>query len=55
VRGEYTDQAVCDKLADIMAGLGRKVIRVAKDVPGFLANRIQHALMREAFSVIDRI
>ena len=54
VRGEYTDQAVCDKLADIMAGLGRKVIRVAKDVPGFLANRIQHALMREAFSVIDQ-
>jgi 3-hydroxybutyryl-CoA dehydrogenase len=54
VRGEYTDQAVCDILADIMAGLGRKVIRVAKDVPGFLANRIQHALMREAFSVIDQ-
>jgi 3-hydroxybutyryl-CoA dehydrogenase len=53
VQGEYTDRAVCDRLADIMAGLGRKVIRVAKDVPGFLANRIQHALMREAFAVID--
>ena len=54
VRGEHTDPAVCDAVADIMDGLGRKVIRVQKDVPGFLANRIQHALMREAFAVIDQ-
>jgi 3-hydroxybutyryl-CoA dehydrogenase len=54
VQGEYTDPAVCDAVAAIMDGLGRKVIRVARDVPGFLANRIQHALMREAFAVIDQ-
>ncbi|MBR0678907.1 3-hydroxyacyl-CoA dehydrogenase [Roseomonas eburnea] len=54
VRGEHTDPAICDAVAAIMDGLGRKVIRVAKDVPGFLANRIQHALMREAFAVIDQ-
>ena len=54
VRGEHTDPAICDTVADIMNGLGRKAIRVAKDVPGFLANRIQHALMREAFAVIDQ-
>lgn len=54
VRGEHTDPAICDQVAEIMSGLGRKVIRVAKDVPGFLANRIQHALMREAFAVIDQ-
>jgi 3-hydroxybutyryl-CoA dehydrogenase len=54
VRGEHTDPAICDTVAAIMDGLGRKVIRVAKDVPGFLANRIQHALMREAFAVIDQ-
>lgn len=54
VRGEHTDPAICDTVAAIMAGLGRKVIRVARDVPGFLANRIQHALMREAFAVIDQ-
>jgi 3-hydroxybutyryl-CoA dehydrogenase len=54
VQGEYTDPAVCDAIAAIMDGLGRKVIRVARDVPGFLANRIQHALMREAFAVIDQ-
>jgi len=54
VQGEHTDPAICDAVAAIMDGLGRKVIRVARDVPGFLANRIQHALMREAFAVIDQ-
>lgn len=54
VQGEHTDPAICDVVADIMNGLGRKAIRVARDVPGFLANRIQHALMREAFAVIDQ-
>jgi 3-hydroxybutyryl-CoA dehydrogenase len=53
VRGEHTDPAACDTLYDIMAELGRMPIRVARDEPGFLANRIQHALMREAFSCID--
>ena len=28
-------------------------MRINKDLPGFLANRIQHALMREAFAIID--
>lgn len=54
VRGEHTDQAVCDRLYDIMKDCGRKPIRVARDLPGFLANRIQHALMREAFACIDQ-
>jgi 3-hydroxybutyryl-CoA dehydrogenase len=54
VQGEHTDPAVCDRLAAIMTALGRKPIRVARDVPGFLATRIQHALMREAFAVIDQ-
>lgn len=54
VQGEYTDPAICDRLAEIMTALGRKPIRVSRDVPGFLANRIQHALMREAFAAIDQ-
>jgi 3-hydroxybutyryl-CoA dehydrogenase len=53
VRGEFTEDWVCDRLADIMRALGRVPIRVARDVPGFLANRLQHALMREVFAVID--
>jgi 3-hydroxybutyryl-CoA dehydrogenase len=53
VRGEHTDPAVAERLAEIMESLGRVAIRVARDVPGFLANRIQHAMVREAFNAID--
>jgi 3-hydroxybutyryl-CoA dehydrogenase len=53
VQGEFTEPSVCDRMAEIMQRLGRVPIRVARDVPGFLANRLQHALMREAFAVID--
>ncbi len=53
VQGERTDPAICERLAAIMASLGRVPIRVARDVPGFLANRIQHAMVREAFNAID--
>ncbi|MCB4820140.1 3-hydroxyacyl-CoA dehydrogenase family protein [Roseicella aerolata] len=53
VKGEHTEDAACERLAEIMASLGRVPIRVARDVPGFLANRIQHAMVREAFNAID--
>jgi 3-hydroxybutyryl-CoA dehydrogenase len=53
VRGEFTDPTAVDTLYDIMKSVGRMPVRVSRDVPGFLANRIQHALMREAFSVIE--
>src|SRR3954470_1835923 len=53
VKGERTEDATCERLAEIMASLGRVPIRVARDVPGFLANRIQHAMVREAFNCID--
>jgi 3-hydroxybutyryl-CoA dehydrogenase len=33
--------------------IGKKPIWVKKDIPGFVANRIQHALMREALYLID--
>ena len=54
VRGQHTHPAAVDRLAEVMASLGRVPIKVAKDIPGFLANRIQHALMREAWAMIDQ-
>jgi 3-hydroxybutyryl-CoA dehydrogenase len=52
-KGQRTDTATVDLLHEIFATLGRAPVRVNRDVPGFLANRIQHALMREAFAAID--
>ena len=54
VRAEFTDPAVTDALYSIMKAVGRMPIRVNRDEPGFLANRIQHALMREVFACIDQ-
>lgn len=53
VAGEFTDSATMDRMFEIMASVGCTPIRVAKDVPGFLANRLQHALMREAYAILD--
>ncbi len=54
VRGEATDASVVDTCARIMKSLGKVPVNVKKDVPGFLANRLQHALAREAFALIDQ-
>lgn len=52
-QGEATSDEAVGRLMEIFASVGRVPVRVNRDVPGFLANRIQHALMREAFAVID--
>lgn len=54
IRGEATDAAVCQRLAGTMRALGRVPVTVKKDVPGFLVNRIQHAMMRECFALIEQ-
>jgi len=53
VRGESTDPALCEQCSKLLRSLGKVPINVKKDVPGFLANRLQHALAREAFALID--
>ena len=54
VRSKATDAAIAQSVFDLMQRLRRKPVMVAKDIPGFLANRMQHALMREAWSLIER-
>jgi 3-hydroxybutyryl-CoA dehydrogenase len=54
VRSDASDPAVAQSVFELMRQLGRKPVMVAKDIPGFLANRMQHALMREAWSLIER-
>ena len=54
VRSDASDPAVAESVFALMRQLGRRPVMVGKDIPGFLANRMQHALMREAWSLIDR-
>ena len=54
VLGEASDNACADTLIDFMRRCGSVPVKVKQDLPGFLANRLQHALSREAFDLIDR-
>jgi 3-hydroxybutyryl-CoA dehydrogenase len=51
--GEDSDPEIAQEVCELYRCAGKKPVLVRKDIPGFLANRIQHALMREALSLID--
>ena len=52
VRAEETSDAAMDRIAAIWERLGRLPLRVNRDVPGFLINRLQHAIIREAVDLL---
>ncbi|MCG3269544.1 3-hydroxyacyl-CoA dehydrogenase family protein [Yoonia sp. I 8.24] len=53
VSTEWTDAAVADDMMALLADAGKTPVRVKKDVPGFIGNRLQHALWREAISLVE--
>jgi len=53
VRSEFSDESVAQKVSAVMRSVRKKPVQVKRDVPGFLANRIQHAMMREAIALVD--
>jgi 3-hydroxybutyryl-CoA dehydrogenase len=53
VRGERTGDAAMDRAVAILAALGKTPVRVERDVPGFVGNRLQHALWREAIALVE--
>jgi len=53
VRSIHTDVAQAERVGAVMAALGKRPVQVKKDVIGFLGNRIQGALMREALWLIE--
>jgi 3-hydroxybutyryl-CoA dehydrogenase len=48
-----TATAIVDRMMVLLARLGKVPVHVKKDVPGFVGNRLQHALWREAISLIE--
>jgi 3-hydroxybutyryl-CoA dehydrogenase len=53
VMGEKTDHSLAEQVCALYKSIHKKPVLVKKDIPGFLANRIQHALMREALSLVE--
>lgn len=52
VCSEHSSPEVVQQVTDLMWAVGKRPILVKKDIPGFLANRLQHALMREAIALV---
>jgi len=53
VRSVHSDVKQAERVGEIMSSLGKRPVQVRKDVIGFLGNRIQGALMREALWLIE--
>lgn len=53
VSSDATDPKIAESVFELMKELGKAPIWVKKDVPGFVGNRLQHAMMREALYLIE--
>ncbi|KAA0679292.1 3-hydroxyacyl-CoA dehydrogenase family protein [Roseomonas genomospecies 6] len=48
-----TDDAAVAAMIGLLASVGKMPVHVRKDVPGFIGNRLQHALWREAIALVQ--
>lgn len=53
VKSDETSDETAETVMTLLASVGKKPILCKKDVPGFVANRMQHALWREAISIVE--
>jgi 3-hydroxybutyryl-CoA dehydrogenase len=54
VKGKDTSDETMEITYQFMKRAGKYPIKCLKDVPGFVANRLQHALWREAISIVEK-
>lgn len=53
VQAERTDVTRIERCIALLQRAGKIAVHVKRDVPGFVANRMQHALWREAISIVE--
>jgi 3-hydroxybutyryl-CoA dehydrogenase len=53
VETNNTSQETVARTIEILEAAGKSPVHVRRDVPGFVGNRLQHAMWREAFALID--
>ena len=53
IKADFTDDKVCQWLEQNQRELGKMPVRVNKDIAGFIGNRLQHAMIREALYLIQ--
>ncbi|MCZ6538563.1 MAG: 3-hydroxyacyl-CoA dehydrogenase family protein [Chloroflexi bacterium] len=53
VSGPVTDPAVIDSLEGLYRSIGKNPVRVAREITGFIANRLLAAMGREAMALVE--
>jgi 3-hydroxybutyryl-CoA dehydrogenase len=53
IRGRHTSEETMARATAFLHAIGKTTVRVDRDVPGFVGNRLQHALWREAMALLS--
>ncbi|MCG4584721.1 3-hydroxyacyl-CoA dehydrogenase family protein, partial [Anaerosalibacter bizertensis] len=54
IRGKGTDDETVDLLVELVKAIDREPVVVQKDANGFIGNRIQFAVFREALNIVEQ-
>jgi 3-hydroxybutyryl-CoA dehydrogenase len=54
IRGESTNDTTVETMEATIRSLGKRPVRADRDVPGFVWNRLQLALLREAVWIVEQ-
>lgn len=54
VPGESTSKETVDRTVEWVGALGKQPVRMKKECPGFIGNRLQLALLREALHIVEQ-
>jgi 3-hydroxybutyryl-CoA dehydrogenase len=52
IQNEKTSDAVVQKTITLLRDAGKTAVHVRRDIPGFVGNRLQHAMKREAIALV---
>jgi 3-hydroxybutyryl-CoA dehydrogenase len=52
IQNAFTSPDTVARTIDLLRAAGKKPVHVQKDIPGFVGNRLQHALKREAIALV---
>ena len=52
IQNEKTSEAVVARTIELLRDAGKTAVHVRRDIPGFVGNRLQHALKREAIALV---
>lgn len=53
IQAERTDPKIVQPTIEFLRSVGKTAVHAKKDIPGFIGNRMQHALKREAIALVE--